>query len=154
MREIQRNIHRKTAKYHLLLALTDSIIFIPFFLLWWEHTLSQLTNLSYNASQRPNVNLRAKRNTKHCLERIDTELSVSTDCHQHYQVGDTSLHWTTFNGTFFHRLNFKIQVSNNHLKMVLICTSPFYLHLTYNHSKNDCVNWNIFFWYVSWNDTP
>ena len=66
----------------------------------------------------------------------------------------TSLHWTTFNGTFFHRLNFKIQVSNNHLKMVLICTSPFYLHLTYNHGKNYCVNWNIFFRYVSWNDTP
>ena len=56
----------------------------------------------------------------------------------------TSLHWTTFSRTFFLGLNFKIQVSNNHLKMVLICTSPFYLHLTYNHGKNDCVNWNIF----------
>ena len=33
VREIQRNIHRKTAKYHLLLALTDSIIFINDFLI-------------------------------------------------------------------------------------------------------------------------
>ena len=65
----------------------------------------------------------------------------------------TSLHWTTFSGTFFHRLNFKIQVSNKHLKTALICTSPIYLHLTYNHGKIIVWVQIIVFWYIAWDDS-
>ena len=155
MREIQRNIHRKTSKYHLLLALTDGIIFINYSLIMVR------TYKSINQPQLqciPKTKCQSQGQKEHqtlpgknwhrafSFNWLPSTLSSGRHC--------TSLHWTTFSRTFFLGLNFKIQVSNNHLEMVLICTSPFYLHLTYNHSKNDCVNWNIFFWYVSWNDTP
>ena len=146
MREIQRNIHCKTAKYHLLLALTDSIIFIHDFLIMVRtyksiNHLPQLQCIPETKCQSQGQNEHQTLPGKNWHRAFSFNWLPSTlSSGRHY----TSLHWTTFSGTFFYRLNFKIQVSNNHLKMVLICTSPFYLHLTYNHSKNDCVNWNFF----------
>ena len=50
---LQRNIHHKTAKYHLLLALTDGITIINNILIMVRTYKSINQPDSYNASQRP-----------------------------------------------------------------------------------------------------
>ena len=133
---LRRNIHHKTVKHHLLLALTDGLIIINDILIMVR---------TYKSINQPQLQCIPK--TK-CQSQGQKEHQTSPEKNWHRAFSFnwlpstlssgrhcTSLHWTTFSRTFFHGLNFKIQVSNNHLKMVLICTSPFYLHLTYNHGK-------------------
>ena len=136
MREIQRNIHRKTAKYHLLLALTDGIIFINYSLIM-VRTYKSINQPQLQCIPKTKCQSQGQKEHQTLPEKnwhrafsfnwLPSTLSSEGHC--------TSLHWTTFSGTFFHRLNLKIQVSNKHLKTALICTSHIYLHLTYSHGK-------------------
>ena len=89
MREIQRNIHRKTAKYHLLLALTDSIIFINDFLIM-VRTYTWSINHLPRLQCIPETKCQSQGQKEH--QTLPGMLSVSTDCHQRYQVGDTVPH--------------------------------------------------------------
>ena len=107
---LQRNIHHKTAKYHLLLALTDGIIIINDILIMVR---------TYKSINQPQLQCIPK--TK-CQSQGQREHQTSPGKNWHSAFS-------------FNRLNLKIQVSNKHLKTALICTSPIYLHLTYSQGK-------------------